>query len=179
MKRDVGMKKIIIIVLCLFATLVPSIVSAKEKEKVTIYFFYGEGCPHCHAAFDFFDSIEEEYGKYYEIKSFETWGSVPKSKLNRKLMNKLYKEFGPDVQDSVPYIIIGDKTFLGYDESSNDEIKQAIIEAYEDEARVDKIAPFVKEMIREKNTYYGAWYGSLVLLCVLVVVNEACRAFKK
>ena len=38
----------------------------EEDNRVKIYFFRGEGCPHCADAEEFFNSIEEEYGQYYK-----------------------------------------------------------------------------------------------------------------
>lgn len=37
------------------------VVNAAESENdpVNIYFFYGDGCPHCAEAEEFFDSIED------------------------------------------------------------------------------------------------------------------------
>ena len=34
--------------------------SSEEDNKVKIYFFRGEGCPHCAEAEEFFDSIKDE-----------------------------------------------------------------------------------------------------------------------
>ena len=35
---------------------------SEESKEVKIYFFRGEGCPHCAEAEEWFQSIEEEYG---------------------------------------------------------------------------------------------------------------------
>jgi len=68
------MKKFILsIVLILLIT--PMFVNAKEKEKINVYVFYGDGCPHCHNAFNFFESIEKEYGKYFDLVEYEVSNS--------------------------------------------------------------------------------------------------------
>ena len=35
----------------------------QEENKINIYFFWGNGCPHCEEEMEFFESIEKEYGK--------------------------------------------------------------------------------------------------------------------
>ncbi len=174
-------KKILILLLTLFMVFTPCSASAKEKEKVKIYIFYGEGCPHCHAAFEFFDSIEKEYGKYYDLKKFEVWNSNISwdSNLNKKLMEKVHDVFGPEDKDGVPYMIIGDEVVLGYEEASNEKIINTIMEQYEKEDKEDKATPLVTDMIKDRTILYGSWYGSLILLCVLIIINYSLRIFQK
>ena len=77
------MKKIKYLVLLLVATLlIPVAVFATDEEavaedttatsnEVNVYFFRGEGCPHCEEAEQWFQSIEEEYGSYFKIVDYE------------------------------------------------------------------------------------------------------------
>ena len=54
---DVIMKKIkYLLIIFALALILPFSVNAKEKVKV--YLFRGEGCPHCQEAEAFFDSIK-------------------------------------------------------------------------------------------------------------------------
>lgn len=91
-----------------------------DENKVNIYLFWGDGCPHCENAINFLNSIEEEYGKYYELNKFEVWYNPD----NGKLLHQFASKMGEDVS-VIPYIIIGDKTFKGFRE----EYKQQIIDA--------------------------------------------------
>ena len=45
----------------------------EAKEKINIYLFWGNGCSHCSNLKAFMASIEEEYGKYYNLYTFEVW----------------------------------------------------------------------------------------------------------
>ena len=44
----------------------------KEKEKVHIYFFHGDGCPHCADEEEFLELLKERYDGKYTIYSYET-----------------------------------------------------------------------------------------------------------
>jgi len=165
------MKKILIVLL-LLVLMTPMYASAKEKEKINVYIFYGDGCPHCHNAFNFFDSIEKEYGKYFNIVKYETWYSHQ----NSKLLASAAEEMKTDSANlGVPYIVIGDKTFLGYAESYNEDIKKAIVESYNNDKYVDRLASVVNSMKKDNLvTFLTAGIACLFLL-VIVVLNFVLR----
>ena len=98
----------------------------EEDNRVKIYFFRGEGCPHCADAEEFFNSIEEEYGQYYKILDYETWYNSD----NAALLQKVGEARNEEIR-GVPYILIGDKSWSGYDDSFADEIKDTIKSEYE------------------------------------------------
>lgn len=89
----------------------------KKDGKVVIYFFRGEGCPHCQEAEEWFDSIKGEYGDLFTIVDYETWYNQD----NAKLMEAIAKSRGETV-GGVPYIIIGNKSWNGFTESYEQEI---------------------------------------------------------
>lgn len=98
----------------------------EEDNRVKIYFFRGEGCPHCADAEEFFNSIEEEYGQYYKILDYETWYNSDNAALLQKVGEARNEEI-----TGVPYILIGDKSWSGYDDSFADDIKDTIKSEYE------------------------------------------------
>ena len=129
------MKKLGILLGVLLAILVmPFTVNAKS-EPITVHMFRGEGCGYCAAALEFFESIEDEYGKYFNLETHEVWYDED----NASLMQDVAAYFGEDV-GGVPYIIIGDKTFQGYAEQYDDSIIEAITTAYESGSFEDKVA---------------------------------------
>ena len=95
----------------------------KEEGKVNIYFFWGDGCPHCESEFSFFDSIESEYGDYYNLYTFETW----KNEKNAELL-KIFSDAMEVESRGVPYTIIGEEVFTGFSESMESEFINAIVE---------------------------------------------------
>lgn len=156
------MKKI----LCLLTILcLPFFVKADQKEKVNIYFFYGRECPHCHEALTFFDSIEELYGQYYNLITYETWYDSQNEALLKKVsrFRKENKEFG------VPYIIIGETSFEGYEEEDNEIIQKTIIKEYEKESRVD-----ILEQVKKKEDQ-----KAIVLLLFIVGIVSITIFIKK
>ena len=96
-----------------------------DENKVNIYLFWGDGCPHCENAKNFFESIEEEYGKYFKLNKFEVWYN----KDNKEIMNQFASAMGEEVK-GVPYIIIGNKTYKGFSESYKESIVEAITSQY-------------------------------------------------
>ena len=129
------MNKIKLLLVALISVvLLPLSINAASNEKITVHIFRGEGCGYCKAALSFFDSIKEEYGQYYELEEHEVWYDED----NATLMSNVAAYFNEEV-NGVPYIIIGDKTFQGYTESYNDEIKQAIKDAYDSGKFEDRV----------------------------------------
>ncbi len=97
----------------------------KEQGKVNVYIFWGNGCPHCTEAHNFFDSIGEEYSEYFNIYGFEVWYNSDNKSLFKKFAAAMNDE-----TSGVPYIIIGNKSFKGYINSWNNDILNAIIDGH-------------------------------------------------
>ena len=136
------------------------------SNKVKLYFFRGEGCPHCAEAEDFFNSIQEEYGEYFEIVDYETWYNEDNAALLQKVGEVRDEEIG-----GVPYILIGNKSWAGYATDYDEEIKATIISEYEkDPADRYDIMDYVngKKVEKEDESYAS---DVLVLLAIIVVVG--------
>lgn len=96
-----------------------------SEDKVNIYLFWGNGCPHCEKELEFLESIQEEYGFYFKLNKFEVWYDED----NEELLNKFSKLMNDNVS-GVPYTIIGNKSFSGFNDNTKDEIITAIKEQY-------------------------------------------------
>lgn len=131
--------KMLVMALLLLVFAVPAFANAEEavtRSEAKVYIFKGETCGFCAKALEFFESIEEEYGKYFELVEYEVWNNA----ANAELMDKVAEYLGTEIS-GVPFIIIGEKTYPGFDESWATEIKENIMSEYnkaEDE-RVDII----------------------------------------
>ena len=167
------MKKIkLLMVLVLGILLIPSTVLADEEvtssnedsKKVNIYFFRGEGCPHCEEAEEFFESIQEEYGEYFTVVDYETWYD----KDNAELMKKV-AEARDEEANGVPYIIIGNKSWNGYSSDYDDAIKEKIKEVYEQDPsdRYDIMKYVDKNAKPEKD------YSSDVVALIIIILATA------
>ncbi len=113
-----------------------SIVSAEEKLKV--YFFYGDGCPHCAKEEIFLDKLEKEYKGKVEILRYEVWYNSKNARLLREMATKIKLNV-----TGVPITIIGDKAITGYgdDETTGKLIKSAIDEGLGPETKTDSAIP--------------------------------------
>lgn len=107
-----------------------------SKNKVNVYVFWGDGCPHCKHLAQFFDSNKSELKDKMNLYTFEVW----KDSTNLKFMKDFGKFLGETPQ-GVPYMIIGDKTFSGFAESdkkTKDEIINFIKQGYQNSSKIDK-----------------------------------------
>lgn len=98
----------------------------EDSKKVKLYFFHGDGCPHCAEAEEFFDSIKDEYGDKFEVVAYEVWYDTDNNELLQKI-----GEARDESISGVPYILIGDKSWSGYASSLDDEIIEAIKSEYD------------------------------------------------
>lgn len=97
----------------------------ESNEKANIYLFRGSGCSHCYEFLTYLEAMAEEFGKYFNLISYEVW----QNEENNKLMKETASKMGETVT-GVPYIVIGDKSWNGYGEDLNEEIYNAIMEEY-------------------------------------------------
>jgi thiol-disulfide isomerase/thioredoxin len=88
-----------------------------QAEKLPVYFFWGDGCPHCAAEKPFLEQLKQDYD--IEVIDFEIY----KNRDNLNLMKKVGAEMNFDIS-GVPLTIIGDKAFSGFRE----ELTGAMIE---------------------------------------------------
>lgn len=161
---------LIIIVMLIFATILPYSVYADEidlsnytsstlKEafeeegieydfsnynetdnQATIYLFRGHGCAYCSKFLTYL--ADTLLDKYGDYFKVVTY-EVWYDSSNSDLMDQVANFMGDDAS-GVPYIIIGDKTFTGYSESMNSEIESAIKDLYDSEDRYDVFKEIAK-----------------------------------
>jgi thiol-disulfide isomerase/thioredoxin len=75
--------------------------------NVTVYFFYGEECPHCHAIMPFVQSIRTKYPDV-DFQILETWHNPANQALSVSLNRKL-----GITNAGVPEVVIGDLVLIG------------------------------------------------------------------
>jgi len=96
-----------------------------SEKKVVIYFFWGDGCPHCSNQKTAMQSWLDEYPDV-EIKTYETWANVE----NRDLLESFAAAYDTTVQ-GVPMTFSGDKYWVGYADSLGSEMTAKIDECLE------------------------------------------------
>lgn len=113
-----------------------------QDNSATLYFFYTNTCPHCAKEKKFLESLEREFPNL-EIKKFE----VGENQDNLNLLTKVGKELNIDV-GGVPLTIIGEKTFVGYndDATTGKAIQKAVEECFENTCP-DQLSEIIKNNV--------------------------------
>lgn len=113
----------------------------KNEKAINLYVFHGETCPHCKELLAWIDTLEAdaEYGAMFKLVKYEVWNDTN----NSALMGKVAKKLNVDAS-GVPFVVIGDKTFTGYAESMNEEIKAAIKDQFNNKKYKDIVANIKK-----------------------------------
>ncbi len=96
--------------------------SFETEKKLAIYFFWGDGCPHCTTQKEAMTTWLSDYPDI-EIKTYETW----KNQSNGEILAKLAASYGAEVQ-GVPMTFIGDKYWVGFADSFELEMENKIKE---------------------------------------------------
>lgn len=125
LKRKIKYKKHILIIFMTLIYILSNPFSVYAKDKVNIYFFNGEGCSYCEEFKSWIDTIKPEYGNLFELKDYEIWYN----KENASLMYKVAELRGEEVE-GVPYIVIGNHSWIGFHESYTPEIMTTIESEY-------------------------------------------------
>lgn len=112
----------------------PVAAQSEPYQELNLYFFWGEGCPHCAKEKIFLENLKEKYPglKIYE---FEIWHNSD----NVKILQEVGEELKADIS-LIPFTVVGEKYNTGYlsDETSGadieDIIKYALRHKYRDVA---------------------------------------------
>ena len=113
------------------------------NNKVTVYLFRGEGCPHCESAENYFKTILGKYD-YLEIKAIEIWNNDKNNELAEKVASDLKIEL-----EGVPLIVIGTYNVTGFSEKMEEELETEIEKAHKNKNYQDMVTKYL-----EKNNNY-------------------------
>ncbi len=115
------LKKFIFILAFLVLVFLPSATKATD-DKVNVYFFYGDGCPHCHEEKNFLEFLENHY-QSIDVHYYEVWHNPGAADLLRQIGGELNIRTG-----SVPITIINGQVIYGYlnAETTGKKIEQLI-----------------------------------------------------
>ena len=122
------MKKYLILLLAIFTIFTPlntfaissdyedkvyNIVNVeKDENKVNLYLFYGQECPHCEEEREWLEEIKNEYKDYLNVYEFEVWHNDD----NKQKMETV-KELLGESKSGVPFTVIGDTEYVGFSET--------------------------------------------------------------
>lgn len=92
----------------------------QDAPPVYIYFFWGDGCPHCADAKPFLQELAQRYPNV-QVESFEVW-YVPE---NQTLFQQMAAAHGFEPR-YVPTIFIGEQHWEGFSEELRQDIETAV-----------------------------------------------------
>jgi len=138
--------KNIFIMFLTFLFLFPFDTLAKDNS-VTIYFFHGDGCPHCAAEEEYLNKLDD-----VKIVRYEVWYDSS----NEEFMQKVKNSFGIE-KSGVPLTIIGNSYFIGYSDSSADTFNRAINFYKKSDKYVDQVKKIKNDKFNEDDLvdYFG------------------------
>ena len=89
-----------------------------DTEPLPVYFFWGDGCPHCEEEKQFLKEMKKKYPRM-KVIDYEVWYN----KENAALLAKMAKAF--ELKTSgVPVTILGKHAFIGFSRHSMQEIEE-------------------------------------------------------
>ena len=110
----------------------------QAQEKIDLYFFYGDGCPHCAKEEKFLNKLMQE-NKNIQIHLFEVW----RNSDNADILERISEELGVTIR-GIPVLVISDQVITGYhsDEVTGKKIEELIAQ-YQAEGCSDIVAPLL------------------------------------
>jgi thiol-disulfide isomerase/thioredoxin len=103
------------------------------QPAVVIDIYWGDGCPFCDAAIEHLTAFAEaEEG--VEVRTFEVWFDA----TNRARMARVADELGVRT-DAVPFIVVGSRSWTGFDGAIGRSIEAAVRELRADDQPADEV----------------------------------------
>ena len=144
------MKKIYWIIIGLLLFLPMSVSAGKD-----VYLFHDYTCMHCKAEIEYLNSVKDEYDldlHLYEIgdRSSSTYND------NISLLDKVVDKLDINRNKKVPFIIIGDRYYIGFDDST----KVSLDNLLKEDIEIDVINKIINdEDVSDVNMKYGEFKG--------------------
>lgn len=129
--------------------------STFDQEKLNLYFFYGDGCPHCAKEEIFLEKLIKETPEI-NINYFEVWQNSDNAKLLAEVSRKMNFEVR-----GVPVLVVGDEQISGYysDKTTGAEIK-GLIQEFLRNGCDDLVAPLLGETSPHASCVHGCEDGN-------------------
>jgi thiol-disulfide isomerase/thioredoxin len=123
-----------------------------QEKQVNIYFFWGEGCPHCANEKPFLEELEKKYSEV-TVYDYEAWGSSD----NRKLLIEIGKKLNVNIS-GVPFTVVGEKYFTGWlsEETTGKDIENAVLCVLQDGCN-DVVGEVLTPQIQGQNDQSQKW----------------------
>lgn len=140
------MKKILLFAIAIICSM-SGISEVSATDTVNVYLFSGSTCSYCAEARKFLQEIKSDYPYMHTIE-YEVWEHPDNATLHEKVKEQLDSS-----SKGVPFIVIGDKSFTGFDESRKNDIRRAL-EYYEMEECPDIVQDVINGVPKKEKEKY-------------------------
>ena len=130
------MKKITKVLFVLLLTMI-SIIPVSAKEKVNLYLFWGDGCPHCALEKEYLEDLKQEFPNL-NVTLYEVWFNQENEEFLNEIAEKTNNTF-----TGVPVTIIGQTVIKGFDVSTEQKLRRTV--SYYTENKHHDIVNEIKE----------------------------------
>ena len=151
-------RKLIKLLFIIYFLFLPFFVFA--QNTIDLYIFRGEGCPHCAEAMKFLIDLQKKYPAL-TIKDYEIFYHTENLSLYYAL-GTAYKQNLTNAP--VPIIYINDKSFVGFNNYTGDQIKKEVARC----SSAQCISPL--EKITVKNQKISLNYRNIFIFLAIIVL---------
>ena len=103
----------------------------QDSADINIYFFWGDGCPHCEEEKPFLDALVKDYSQV-ALVDYEVWYNHD----NQEILNQFSQILGFE-PSGVPVTVIGDRYWIGFRDDYKAEIESALQQTLDDPNAAD------------------------------------------
>lgn len=141
--RQIARTLLVVLLGCMPIVAVAQAPAAPERFDVPIYFFWGDGCPHCATQKVFLEQLKRDHPNVI-VYDFEVYYV----EANRPLMTAMAAAFGRPVS-GVPMTFIGDEVWVGFSEAMGRQMRAAVerYQTYDAPDPVDRVAPELRDQL--------------------------------
>lgn len=123
--------------------------NVSAQDKVTLYLFHGDGCPHCAEEKEFLNELQKKYDEL-NVVLYEVWHDDENSSLMNEVKEKLNQQ-----NPYVPFTVVGENTLVGFNSSMKslleDMVKTCIEEECTDVVSLIQNGEDVEEILSAKD----------------------------
>ena len=131
MIRSVKLIIIALILGTLFLSFSSIQAQTQDSADINIYFFWGDGCPHCEEEKPFLDALVKDYSQV-ALVDYEVWYNHD----NQEILNQFSQVLGFE-PSGVPVTVIGDRYWIGFRDDYKAEIESALQQTLDDPNAAD------------------------------------------
>lgn len=140
MNKKIVMIISVILIILLSILIIFLVFKRNRYQEVNVYLFSGETCPVCKKARTYLQELDQKFDNKINLIELEVWYNEE----NRTNMDKVSQALG-DTLSGVPYIIVGEESFVGFSDTISEKLEVAIETEMKKENPQDIVAPIIEK----------------------------------